>query len=228
MAKVTNAFDTYTATADREQLSDVIYNISPTATPVMSAIGRNNVSNVQFDWQVESLPSASATGKLEGFELSRAASTATTRVSNVCQISSRDATVTGSQNASDAAGKRSEMAHQLALMAKALKRDMEEALTQNNAKNAGDATTARQTGGLETWITSNKSIGTGGAYNGSGASTTNGTQRAITETLVKTVQQACFTNGGEPSLLVVGPHVKSVVSGFTGFKADTIRFSLIL
>ena len=43
MAKVTNAFDTYTATADREQLSDVIYNISPTATPVMSAIGRNNV-----------------------------------------------------------------------------------------------------------------------------------------------------------------------------------------
>ena len=104
MAKVTNAFDTYTATADREQLSDVIYNISPTATPVMSAIGKNNVKNVQFDWQVESLPAASATGKLEGFELSRAASTATTRVSNVCQISSRDATVTGSQNASDAAG----------------------------------------------------------------------------------------------------------------------------
>ena len=67
MAKVTNAFDTYTATADREQLSDVIYNISPTATPVMSAIGKNNVKNVQFDWQTESLPAASATGKLEGF-----------------------------------------------------------------------------------------------------------------------------------------------------------------
>ena len=159
---------------------------------------------MQFDWQVESLPSASATGKREGFELSRAASTATTRVSNVCQISSRDATVTGSQNASDAAGKRSEMAHQLALMAKALKRDMEEALTQNNAKATGNATTARQTGGLETWITTNKSIGTNGVYGGSGAATTNGTQRAITESLVKTVQQSCFTNGGEPSLLVVG------------------------
>ncbi len=170
----------------------------------MSAIGKNNVKNVQFDWQTETLPTPSATGKLEGFELSRAASTATTRVSNVCMISSRDATVTGSQNASDAAGKRSEMAHQLAIMAKALKRDMEEALTQNNAKNAGNATTARQTGGLETWITTNKSIGSGGAYSGGGASTTNGTQRAITETLVKTVQQACFTNGAEPSLLVVG------------------------
>lgn len=216
MAKITNAFDTYTATSDREALSDVIYNISPTATPVMSAIGKNSVKNVQFDWQTETLPSPSATGQLEGFELSRSASTATSRVSNICQISSRDATVTGSQNASDAAGKKSEMAHQLAIMAKALKRDMETALTQNNAKNAGNATTARQTGGLETWITTNKSVGTGGAYPGAGAATTNGTQRALTEDMIKDVQQSCFENGGEPSLLVVGPHVKGVVSGFTG------------
>ena len=131
MAKVTNAFDTYTATADREQLSDIIYNISPMQTPFLSSVGTSNVSNVVFDWQTESLPTPSSTGQLEGFELSRTASTATVRESNVCMISSRDATVTGSQEASDAAGKRSEMAHQLAIMAKAVKRDMEEALTQN-------------------------------------------------------------------------------------------------
>ena len=128
MAKVTNAFDTYTATSDREQLSDIIYNISPMSTPFMSSIGKTNVRNVQFDWQTEALPTASGTGQLEGFELSRAASTATVREVNYCQISSRDATVTGTQNASDAAGKKSEMAHQLAVMAKALKRDMETAL----------------------------------------------------------------------------------------------------
>ena len=174
MAKVTNAFDTYTATADREELSDVIYNISPTATPFMSAIGRTNVNNVQFDWQTESLPTASGTGKLEGFELSRSASTATVRESNICQISSRDATVTGTQNASDAAGKRSEMAHQLALMAKVLKKDMEVALTGNTAKNAGNATTVRQTGGFETWIETNVSRGTNGAGNGNGAGGGNG------------------------------------------------------
>ena len=84
MAKVTNAFDTYTATADREALSDLIYNISPMSTPVMSAIGKNNVKNVQFDWQTEALPSASSTGQLEGFELSRAASTATVLV--LCRL----------------------------------------------------------------------------------------------------------------------------------------------
>ena len=216
MAKVTNAFDTYSATSDREQLSNVIYNISPQATPFMSAIGKNSIKNVVFDWQTETLPTASGAGQLEGFELSRAASTATSRVSNVAQISSRDATVTGSQQASDPAGKKSEMAHQLAIMAKALKRDMEVALCQKGAKTTGNATTARVTGGFESWITSNVSRGTNGAGNGGGAAPTDGTQRALTEALLKTVLQSCFTNGGEPSMAICGPVNKQKISGFTG------------
>jgi len=216
MAKVTNAFDTYTATADREDLSNIIYNISPMQTPFMSSIGTRNVKNVVFDWQTESLPSPSGSGQLEGFELSRAASTATSRVSNVCQISYRDATVTGSQEASDAAGKRSEMAHQLAIMAKALKRDMETALCQKGAKTTGDATTARVTGGFESWITSNDSRGTSGASTGGGAAPTDGTQRALTETLLKDVLELMFSNGAEPNMAIVGPHNKQVISGFTG------------
>lgn len=216
MAKVTNAFDTYSATSDREQLSDVIYNISPQATPFMSAIGKNSIKNVVFDWQTETLPTASGAGQLEGFELSRAAATATSRVSNVAMISSRDATVTGSQQASDPAGKKSEMAHQLAIMAKALKRDMETALCQKGAKTTGNATTARVTGGFESWITSNVSRGTNGAGNGGGAAPTDGTQRALTETLLKAVLQDCFSNGGEPSMAICGPVNKQVISGFTG------------
>jgi len=216
MAKVTNAFDTYTATADREDLSNIIYNISPMQTPFMSSIGTRNVKNVVFDWQTESLPTPSGTGQLEGFELSRAASTATARVSNVCQISYRDATVTGSQDAADAAGKRSEMAHQLAIMAKALKRDMEEALCQKGAKTTGNATTARQTGGFESWITTNDSRGTNGASTGGGAAPTDGTQRALTETLLKDVLELMFASGAEPNLAICGPHNKQVISGFTG------------
>tara|TARA_Y100001938_G_scaffold89568_2_gene122694 strand:+ start:7130 stop:8065 length:936 start_codon:yes stop_codon:yes gene_type:complete len=216
MAKVTNAFDTYTATADREALSNVIYNISPGATPFMSAIGKNNVKNVVFDWQTESLPTASGAGQLEGFELSRSAATATTRVSNVCQISSRDATVSGSQESSDPAGKKSEMAHQLSIMSKALKRDMETALCQKGAKTTGNASTARVTGGFESWITSNVSRGSGGSGAGAGAAPTDGTQRALTETLLKSVLQSCFSNGGEPSMAICGPVNKQVISGFTG------------
>lgn len=216
MAKVTNAFDTYSATADREDLSNIIYNISPMQTPFMSSIGTRNVKNVVFDWQTEVLPTPSSSGELEGFELSRSAAQATVRESNVCMISKRDATVSGSQEVSDAAGKRSEMAHQLALMAKALKRDMEEALCQNGAKTTGNATTARVTGGFESWVETNVSRGTGGSGAGNGAAPVDGTQRDLTETLLKDVLQLSFENGGEPSLAICGPHNKQIISGFTG------------
>jgi len=161
-------------------------------TPFMSSIGKRNIKNVVFDWQTEVLPTPSASGQLEGFELSRSTATATTRVSNVAMISKRDATVTGSQDASDPAGKRSEMAHQLAIMAKALKRDMEEALCQNGAKTTGDATTARVTGGFESWLTSNVSRGSGGSGAGGGAAPVDGTDRDLTEALLKGVYKLCL------------------------------------
>ena len=218
MAQIDNVFDTYDAQADREQLSNVIYNISPTATPFMSSIGKNSIKNVVFNWQTEALPTVNAAGEIEGFRLdgSTSASTPTARKTNVAMISKRDATVSGSQESSDPAGKRSEMAHQLAIMAKALKRDMETALCQKGARTTGSNTAARVTGGFESWITSNASRGTNGAATGEGAAPTDGTARALTETLLKSVLQSCFQNGGEPSLAICGPVNKQVISGFTG------------
>jgi hypothetical protein len=216
MAKVTNAFDTYSATSDREDLSNIIYNISPMQTPFMSSIGKRSINNVVFDWQTEVLATPDSSGELEGFELSRSASVATTRVSNVAMISKRDATVSGSQESSDPAGKRSEMAHQLAIMSKALKRDMEEALCQNNGKTTGNATTARKTGAFESWMKSNVDNQAGSTPTGGGTAPTDGTQRALTEPLLKAVLQSCFENGGEPSLAICGPVNKQKISGFTG------------
>lgn len=218
MAKVTNAFDTYTAKGNREDLSNIIYNISPTDTPIMSSIGRRNVSNVTFDWQTEALPSVDTANAFEeGFELSRSAATATVRVSNLCQISKRDATVTGSQQAANAAGKADEMARQMSISAKALKRDMESILSQNQAQVAGNASTARKTRALEHWLTTNVSRGTNGAAAASAtANMTDGTQRAFTEALLKTALQTAYTNGAEPSIIVVGPVNKVKLSDFTG------------
>lgn len=216
MAKVTNAFDTYTAKGNREELSDVIYNIDPTDTPFVSSVGRRNVSNVVFDWQTENLPAVSTTAELEGFELSRSTATATVRQSNICQIQKRDATVTGSQQAMNSAGRSSEMAHQMALASKALKRDVEKSLCANQAKNAGNATTARATRSLESWLSTNASRGVGGAAGSDSTAATDGTQRAFQETLLKTVLQTCYTNGAEPSILLVGPVNKMKVSDFTG------------
>jgi len=218
MAEINNVFSTFDAQGNREQLSNVIYNISPTSTPFMSSIGKNSIKNVVFNWQTEALPTVNAAGEIEGFRLdgSTSASTPTAKKVNVAMISKRDATVSGSQESSDPAGKRAEMAHQLAIMAKALKRDMETALCQKGAKTTGDSTTARVTGGFESWITSNVSRASDGAGAGEGAAPTDGTQRDLTEALLKTVLQSCFQNGGEPSLAICGPVNKQVISGFTG------------
>ena len=235
MAQVTNAFDTYEATSDREALSNIIYNIAPHATPFMSAIGKNSVKNVTFDWQTETLPSASGTGEIEGFEISRAATTATVRESNVTMIQSRNSTVTGSQQASDPAGVKSQIAHFMALNAKALKRDMETALTGNYAKVAGSASAARQTRSFESWITSNDSRGSGGADGSASAAATDGTQRDLTEALLKAVLQTGFGNGAEMSMAICGPYNKTVISGFTGrsnvrqvIETDTVEASISL
>ena len=235
MAQVTNAFDTYEATSDREALSNIIYNIAPHATPFMSAIGKNSVKNVTFDWQTETLPSASGTGEIEGFEISRAATTATVRESNVTMIQSRNSTVTGSQHTSDPAGVKSQIAHFMALNAKALKRDMETALTGNYAKVAGSASAARQTRSFESWITSNDSRGSGGADGSASAAATDGTQRDLTEALLKGVLQTGFGNGAEMSMAICGPYNKTVISGFTGrsnvrqvIETDTVEASISL
>ena len=201
----------------------------------MSAIGKNSVKNVTFDWQTETLPSASGTGEIEGFEISRAATTATVRESNVTMIQSRNSTVTGSQQASDPAGVKSQIAHFMALNAKALKRDMETALTGNYAKVAGSASAARQTRSFESWITSNDSRGSGGADGSASAAATDGTQRDLTEALLKAVLQTGFGNGAEMSMAICGPYNKTVISGFTGrsnvrqvIETDTVEASISL
>jgi hypothetical protein len=232
MAKVTNAFATYSATANREDLSSTIYNIDPFDTPFMSAAGRRNVKNRIFDWQTESLPALdTANAKEEGFELSRSAATATVRVSNTTQISSRDATVSGSQESADAAGKRSEMAHQMALVSKALKRDMEAILCSNQARVAGnDSGTARKTRSLEHWISTN--VGAGGTSYANAASETaaltdGSTSVALTETIFNDILQTAYTNGAEPKVVLVRPAIKRKISSFTGRSGSQIAVSKV-
>ena len=220
MAKVTEAFTTYDAQANREDLSDIIYNIDPFDTPMMTAAGRRNVSNIVFDWQTESLPTVSATAELEGFELANAASTPTVRVSDVCQINARDATVSGTQDAGNPAGKKRELAHQMALVAKALKRDCETVLFgTDQTKNLGNATTARTTTGLINWLATNTHFVAGGSdpVQATATAQVDGTVPvAFTEDILNDTIQECYENGAEPSLLFVGAFNKRAVSAFTG------------
>lgn len=221
MAKVTNAFTTYEAKANREDLSSQIYNIDPVDTPVVTMAGRRSVTNRTFDWQTEKLPGIDTTPRAEGFELSRSASTPTVRVKNVAQINSRDATVSGSQEAADAAGKRSEMAWQMALSAKALKRDVEVAFCSTQALDYGsDVSPTRKTRGLTHWLSTNvdKPAGVTLPASETAAYPTidPGDIREFTEAMLGNAMQEAYDNGAEPTKLVCRPDLKRQVTGFKG------------
>ena len=230
MVKQVNAFDTYTAVGNREDLSNVIYNISPSDTPVMSAIGTTSAKAVKHEWQKDTLAAPGANAQLEGDVVSPDVSTPTTRLDNICQIFRKTASVTGTQEKVNKAGRTSELAYQMAKRMKEMKLDIELAILQNQAKVAGSATVARKMAGILSWLKTNTSHATDGAdpTAATGAyARTPGTARLPTEDMITDVMQSCYTNGGKPTMMVVAPKMKGYISanfiGGVGSPVTTYR-----
>lgn len=223
MAIETNAFSTYSAVGNKTDISEVISLISSAETPFIAAAGRTDAKAVLHEWQTDKLADASADNAvLEGDVVTGSASSPTVREKNYCQISRKDVVVTGTQESVEKHGRKSEMLYQLAKRSKELKRDMEAVLTRNQGWVAGNATTARKLRSLESWLSTNanrnEAASTPGAdATGADAAATDADEtRAFTETLLQDVIQSCYLQGSTPTLLMVGPYNKGVVSGFTG------------
>jgi hypothetical protein len=219
MAQVSGTYSKYDAVGLREDLTDIIYNISPTDTPFMSSIAKSKATAVNHEWQLDSLAAASASNaQIEGDEVSFSAPSSTTRRGNVTQIATKSVIISGTLEAVNKAGRNSELAYQISKASKELKRDMETSLCDNNAQVAGDDSTARELSGLGSWLKTNQSAGAGGsAPSTSGTNArSDGTQRAFTEDQLKTVIKSVWDNGGDPSMVMVGSFNKQKLSGFTG------------
>jgi len=220
-------FGTSTGIGLREDLSDVIYNISPTETPFMSSIGKSKATAVYHEWQTDSLASATtANAAVEGADASSATISPTTRVGNYTQIIQKTVQVSGTIESVNKAGRKSEKAYQLAKASAEIKRDLETIITSNQARSAGSSTTARKLGSILSWLVTNTSKGTSGADPSTSGSTTrtDGTQRTFTEALLKTVVASVFSSGGNPKILMVGATGKQKVSSFPGIAVN--RFQL--
>jgi len=219
-------YQTYQSIGNREDLSDVIYNISPTDTPLLNTLARGKATAVYHEWQTDSLSAATtANAAVEGADASDATMSPTTRLGNYTQIVQKTIKISGTLESVDKAGRKSEKAYQLSKASAELKRDIETILTANQGRSAGDASTARNMGAMLSWIKTNtsKSSGTTAGVDPTtiGVSTrTDGTQRAFTETILKDVVQKVYSSGGNPKILMVGPFQKQAVSSFAGIAAQ--------
>jgi hypothetical protein len=219
-----NAQTTYPTIGNREDLSDEVWKISPTETPFFSAIDKIGSKAVNHEWQTVALDAVDpANAQLEGDTIALKALTVTTRLGNIHQISSKAVGVSRTQQAVDPAGRGNELGFQKMLKGQALKVDIDTILCGvNQAKVTGNATTARKTASLLSWIKTNTSkAGTSpadpSAADGTGTRTDGtGTLSAFSESRLKTVLSSIYTQGGKPNLIMTGAFNKQQFSTFTG------------
>jgi len=228
MAMATYARNTYdepiSTGTNREDLGDMLWDVSPTDTPVLTMCGRTKATATAHDWVNDSLEAAAANAMLEGGDMVPVEIADRSRLSNYTQIMSKNATVSGTQEkVLKGGGIKSEMAYQMARRMKALKKDGELAIIGvSNAKVAGDTTHAREMGSLDSYLVTNNNFAASGssavAGNGADVSDYAGSNRALTEAILQDALMDVYDNGdsGETINCVTTSASKVVISGFTG------------
>lgn len=202
MGAPTNAFQTYQAVGNREDLIDVITNISPMETWFTSNSGTTKATAVKHEWQTDALAAAAANAVIEGDDLTASAITPTTRVQNSCQILRKSFIVTDTQEAVAKAGRASEIDYQTMKVTKELAKDIEYALVINASEVTGASGTARQLKGVIGWIATNT---------GSASATT----VDITEAAFNANLALIWASGGKPMNALVGAYIKQKMDAFT-------------
>jgi hypothetical protein len=221
MAQPTNTLDSYDVRGIREDLSDVIYDISPEETPFYTACAKAKASNTLHEWQTDALRSSGDNAHIEGDDTIAEARSATVRLNNRTQIFKNSVVIPGTDQGLNKAGRAREMAYQVLKIAKEQKLDIEKAMFANQAKVAGDATTARRMAGVPAWLTTNTNFqsGSSGADptgDGSNARTDDGTPTAFSQTKFDSVMQSIWVSGGKPDSVYLSAFQMNLALGFTG------------
>ena len=218
MAQPANTFDSYDAKGIREDLRDIMYNISPEETPFLSKCRKTRATNTYHEWQTDTLRASAANAHIEGDATAANAMTATVRLGNYTQIFKNAVVVPDTDEGLNKAGRAKEIAYQTMKIAKEQKLDIEKALFDNNAYAVGSSSAARELAGTGAWIATNDAFGTGGASPTTIGSTarTDGTTRAMTQTIFDGVMQDVWEAGGKPSTCYLSAAQMSVALGFTG------------
>lgn len=222
MAQITNTYETYDAVGNREELADKIYQITPEETPFLSLIGRKSVASTHPEWQTDTLGSVDlSNNQPEGNDWSYGAISPTSRVGNYTQISDKKIIISRTQDKTSKAGRKSELAREVAKKGVELRIDMEAIVLSNQASTAGtgNGATNRKLGGMRAWLATNDNMnsGTSGGFNSSTNvvdAATNGTQRAFSKAILDSVILSTYNAGGSPKTLMLSPYAKTVFSTF--------------
>lgn len=227
MAVAPNTIQNVSRVGIREDLDEKIAELFPDDAPFMKAIGRSKAKNTYTEWQTDGLAAADETNSaIQGDDLVNTARANTTRVGTHTQIFTK---VVGSSTTvewTNKAGRRSEMARELMKAGREIRTDQEKRFVGNYASVAAAAGVAGRTAGALAWLTTNVSRGATGANGGFSAgivaAATNGTTRAYTETLLKTVLQSIWVAGGNAKMVITNGTQKQAEAAFAGLAVNRV------
>jgi hypothetical protein len=221
MAQPSNTFDSYDAVGIREDLSDIIYDVSPEETPFYTKCKKVKATNALHEWQTDALRAAAANAHIEGDEITANARTATSRLGNYSQIFVDAVSIPDTDSGLKKAGRASEIAYQMLKTAKEQKRDIEKALFDNNARVAGNSTTARELAGMPAWLITNTDFGANEGADATGDGTDARTDEtttliAFSQARFDSVMQSIWEEGGNPDTVYLSAFQMNKALAFTG------------
>lgn len=217
MTKVANAFTTYSSTGNREDLSDLIHDVSPLEAPAFDRWGKVKATGRYHEWQTDALAAAAANQQIEGATFSGTACTATTRYGNTCQVMIKMFSISDTQEIVDKAGRKSELAHQRAKALKELKRDAEYAIflsaaTVSISGSTGNEATAPIMKSVDGWQVN--VVGQTGLVGGGSVGSGNGTTATLGEATFNENIQAAWNSGAKINTVYTGGSLKRLISGW--------------
>lgn len=202
---------TFDAIGNREDLSDVVTNISPMDTLFLSRFGKTKATNTYHEWTTDSLASTTDNAQVEGSDYVFTKAAARTRTGAYVQYFYTPVEVSDAQRAMNPAGVDDEFAYQMAKKMKEHARDIEVALVTGTG-NSGASGTARRLKGVLNWISTNNTTGTGTG------------NETLTETMFNDTLQNIWTNGGSPASAYAAGGQKRAISAFT---AGSTKFTTV-
>jgi len=196
-------FKTYDSVGAKEDVSDVISMLNKHETPFTSSIGNRTVTQKLYEWLEDEQEAGQDNAQVEGFDATEEALTTVAMRSNTTQIFSRTIKLSGSVEATEHYGRKSELARQIVKKGKALKLDRERACVGvDQASVAGDSATARRHASVSKMIDAGCIID-----NVSGP---------IKEDILRQAIRANFNQGGKARRFMVAPYVAEQTAEFAG------------
>lgn len=194
---------TYDMVGIKEDISNIIKNISPTDVPFQSSIGSESIHQLKHQWQEDSLAAAIGTNAVvQGSDAGSAVFVATVMRDNITQILEKVVAVADTMQVVSTYGRDKELAYQMAKKSKEIKRDFETTLLSHQTRVTGDGvSTAGKMDGAYVQVDSTHK------FHAADATTTlnPAAPAAFNETVLLKANQVLYTDGGEAEILMIKP-----------------------